>query len=322
MDLHETIAQNIMVKLIKDSMPLLEDGLKREKTIYKPMLKYVSNMFLVDLKFMLEDCSGAYFVQNIERLLKYYYLFYVSQLAIKLNNMFEFDWDKPEAVYFSLDWEALSKVRMGYTHGWKLVNNHIRPLFSHQNCLEMLNHDDHGNVYSYQEIEKIVKEMSSDDKLEFARSLEVWKCLYQEYVQDVVWTELRVDRPFSEELFNDIYELFKMIEFQFDQAQSRGNRAQEYKKWFEEFCKLFFLKKRGSLGYTLNIDEEYLIFISQLCIGEKSKIRLKTLFEEYEKRGLYFDKESKDKIVQLFERLNLIEKKSDSGDAQYVKSIL
>ncbi|QWQ96652.1 DNA phosphorothioation-dependent restriction protein DptG [Clostridioides difficile] len=37
---------------------------------------------------------------------------------------------------------------------------------------------------------------------------------------------------------------------------------------------------------------------------------------------MYFDRDSQSKVVELFEKLNIIEKKSDSGDAQYVRSIL
>ena len=46
------------------------------------------------------------------------------------------------------------------------------------------------------------------------------------------------------------------------------------------------------------------------------------LLHEFEKRGLLFDRESKKKIIELFERMNLLEKRSDSGDAQYVKYVL
>ena len=65
-----------------------------------------------------------------------------------------------------------------------------------------------------------------------------------------------------------------------------------------------------------------MLFFTKICIGEKEKIRLKKLWEELESRGLIFDEKSKMEIVKLFERINLLEKKSDSGDAQYVKSIL
>ena len=42
----------------------------------------------------------------------------------------------------------------------------------------------------------------------------------------------------------------------------------------------------------------------------------------YERRGLFFDRYSKEEIVNLLNTWNLIDKKSDSGDAQYVKQIL
>lgn len=51
-------------------------------------------------------------------------------------------------------------------------------------------------------------------------------------------------------------------------------------------------------------------------------MRLNELFDEFRKRGIYLDNQSQESIVEFYEKLNLIEKKSDSGDAQYVKGIL
>lgn len=62
---------------------------------------------------------------------------------------------------------------------------------------------------------------------------------------------------------------------------------------------------------------------TQIVLQENDgRIRLPKLFDEFDKRGLIFDRESKKKIVALFEKMNLLEKRSDSGDAQYVKSVL
>ena len=65
-----------------------------------------------------------------------------------------------------------------------------------------------------------------------------------------------------------------------------------------------------------------LILMTKICINNNERIKLKILFEEFELRGLFFDRDSKTKIIQLYEKLNLLEKKSDSGDAQYVRSVL
>ena len=65
-----------------------------------------------------------------------------------------------------------------------------------------------------------------------------------------------------------------------------------------------------------------LLFLTRLCIGNESKIRLKTLWDNLKLRGIVFDETSKLEITKLFEKINLIEKKSDSGDAQYIKSTI
>ena len=61
--------------------------------------------------------------------------------------------------------------------------------------------------------------------------------------------------------------------------------------------------------------------ITAICIKE-DKITLKDLFKEYERRGVFLDSYSQIEVIDLLGKLNLIDKKSDSGDAQYVKSIL
>ena len=63
-----------------------------------------------------------------------------------------------------------------------------------------------------------------------------------------------------------------------------------------------------------------LLFFTRLCVGKEDKIRLKTFWKRLERRGIFFDRKTKEEVVNLFEKINLLEKKSDSGDAQYVKS--
>ena len=72
----------------------------------------------------------------------------------------------------------------------------------------------------------------------------------------------------------------------------------------------------------LNLSEETLIFLTKVCIKDQEKMRLNDVFSEFECRGVFLDNHSKDEVMRYYEKLNLIEKKSDSGDAQYVKRIL
>jgi DNA phosphorothioation-dependent restriction protein DptG len=72
----------------------------------------------------------------------------------------------------------------------------------------------------------------------------------------------------------------------------------------------------------LTLTEETLIFLTKICIKDQEKMRLNDVFAEFEARGIFLENHSKAEVMRYYEKLNLIEKKSDSGDAQYVKRIL
>ena len=46
------------------------------------------------------------------------------------------------------------------------------------------------------------------------------------------------------------------------------------------------------------------------------KTPLNDVFKALEARGVFFDRITRDKVVDLFEQANVLEKLSDSGDAQ------
>ena len=72
----------------------------------------------------------------------------------------------------------------------------------------------------------------------------------------------------------------------------------------------------------LVLSEELLVLMTKVSVGDRKQVRLNELFDEFRNRGIYLDNQSQESIVEFYEKLNLIEKKSDSGDAQYVKGIL
>ena len=53
-----------------------------------------------------------------------------------------------------------------------------------------------------------------------------------------------------------------------------------------------------------------------------SAVLVDGLIKELERRGVYLDKDSRNRLIDFYQRLNVLEKKSDSGDALYVRSIL
>ncbi|MFI3210931.1 MAG: DNA phosphorothioation-dependent restriction protein DptG [Peptostreptococcaceae bacterium] len=312
---------NVMEILILNNLPELENIECRDKK-YKNICPSVSKLFRDDLDFLLTDYE--LFMKEFENLINYYYFFYISQFAIKMSKMFDADRHSIEEIYFNLDWESVSKTRESYIKGWKMLDSNLKPLFSNINTLEILNINNIEDGVDYIDMNNIIESFDDNERNIFYQSLKNIKDIYIKNVSGINWSEYKKSNQYDDSLKDEMYDLFKCIDYQFMTSPKSGRYKlyRAYKTYFEDFCKIDYLKRRGSLGYTLNINQEKLLFITKLSMKNKEKIKLKDLFEEYKKRGIYFDRDSQSKIIDLFEKLNIIEKKSDSGDAQYVRSIL
>lgn len=307
---------NIMYKLVLKSLPKLKD---KEISMgeYNCYLPYIKETFIEDFKFIITN--EELYKNSLKRFLEYYYMYYISQLAMKLNSFENADLSKPDALYYTLDWERTSKTRTAYQFGLEKINNSIKTLFSHAVVLELLNHNQIEESLGYKDLAEIFNNM---DENEINHELSELVNLYKNQVRDVPWDDFKFTCKCTDvNGFEKIYELFNMVSYQFDESQRwRANKS--YSNWYVKFLEKNFAKRRGPLGYNLNMTEDDIILMTKICIKDKGKMKLNNLMKEFEQRGIFFDMESNKKIVQLYEKLNLLEKKSDSGDAQYVRSVL
>lgn len=308
-------AENVLYRLVLKALPELKD---KEYPIneYHCYIPFVRELFINDLKFILS--SEELYKSSLKRFLEYYYMFYVSQLSMKLNKFEKADLNKADKLYYTLDWESTSKNRTSYQLGLEKLKGNVSTLFSHAITLEFLNYHRLQRQLGYVEL---FNEFS-DENEELQKNLESLIKTYKEHRHGVSWDEFSLKRESSgNRAYDKIYELFYAIEFQFSKT-SRGSSYDKYSNCFMKFVNNNFAKKRGQLGYMLNLKEEDIILMTKICINNKVRLKLNTLFEEFELRGISFDRDSKIKIIKLYEKLNLLEKKSDSGDAQYVRSVL
>jgi DNA phosphorothioation-dependent restriction protein DptG len=116
-----------------------------------------------------------------------------------------------------------------------------------------------------------------------------------------------------------VRQLFYAMRYQFEKSGRKGANT-DFSTWYKTFVQLNFVKTRGRLGNTLSLSKDYLLLFTELAILNtgKDKILLTTLWEELEIRGIHLDNQSKHEATQYFQKINALEKKSDSGDAQYV----
>lgn len=319
---------DLMSSLLFRSMPELIDAKVSSKG-YAFMIPEISDLFTQD--FMWLTTKSELFTQQVEKIIAYYYFFYVTQFAIRNEALFDPVEQGIRPIYFTFEEEErLSKTRVSYEYGWRTLEKSVGRLFSHINFLKMLNFATLKNEeitfyapLSYQKISGIVRKMTEEEQMVLEHEIDQ---LIEEYQQklsgDTKWMLMgTVPERYDLPSLNKMNHLFRMIDHQFNQT-SRSKPYNEYRQWFVHFCQKTFLKSRGRSGKMLILDTDYLLFMTKLMIKDENKIRLKKLFKEFEARGMIFDRDTQTAIVDYFEKLNLLEKKSDSGDAIYVKAFL
>ena len=303
---NEVQDEDVITKLILEGMDqadyLIDKRLNKNEDVYENKLTFITKLAYEDFKFL--STNKEFFLEYFERLVYFYYFYYLIQLCIKINKRFNVDYNKVEETYYLLDWEKAGKNRKSTLKGYKDIRSRGEDLWVNLNVIEHSNFLMGTENYNLVEIEEYFKSLEEDKIKEWIKEYKI--CTQQEY------NDIELD-------FNILMnEIIKSVSVKLSEP-GRGRRLFNN---VEEIGKLYFLKSRGgSYGYMFNLTQETVLMLTAICVKEE-KITLKALFEEYNKRGVFLDKESKELVVKFLEKLNLIDKKSDSGDAQYVKSIL
>ena len=310
---------NILEKLVFDSLESESNDVGISITNADCFLPYVKEVFGKDFETITKDTIA--YQNNINRFLAYYYMFYVSQLAVKLSKFEKGNRNEIEKIYLTLYEEVVTKVRPGYEYGWKYVKDKVSHMFSHSVVMEMLSHNVEGKHMDY--IAFYDRFNGSEDDEKVSNEINNIENKYMEWIPlDYSGCKHDEKNDGTCKTSNAMRRLFEVIDFQFING-GRRSHYNGYNKKYIEFVQKNFGKFRGIYGYTLSIHESDIVMFTRIILQEyDGRVRLAKLFDEFEKRGLLFDRESKKRIIALYEKMNLLEKRSDSGDAQYVKYIL
>lgn len=319
-EVFENKTGNVLSDLILDKLPQIAIKSESRKKKYKNFAEEITGVFNEDLKYLLK--GNREFCSQIVTILKFYYVVYILRSVGNLNNKFD-DKEIPP-IYFTFDWEKVSKGRIGYENGWCLVESAITSLRSHEICLNILNCSNDTNNYTYKEFKALVNEMNDDEKLETWENLTEVVGMYETAIRDQneYWTEYEFNSETDDDILIEVEKLYGLIHNHHSKVKNAIELSRRYYDWFFEFCRNNFLRNRGRNGMTLNLTEEYVILLTKLCIKDESKVRFQYIIKELERRGVYLDKDSTNRLIEFYERLNVLEKKSDSGDALYVRTIL
>lgn len=305
---------HIMETLILESLPsfTVVDNQKSDSEFM--LIPKLHELFKRDFLFI---CSDAQlFVENSQRLIELYLFLLCTQTVFMVKNGFCGTNDL-QPLYFFVEWEQISKSRQGYKQGWKMVEMKSEDLFAYTNLLQALNMTVNTDFRAnFMGIKAALELMSVDELNEFNMTLNI----VNEKIRSMLHLPDEGTLTNSFDPYISIAQLLETFKQAKDQGTSgRGTAFEKYQNNIKEIAKIQFLKPKGQLGSTLCLNEEWVIFLTKLCMGETKKIRLNDLWTEMERRSIHFDKYTKENIIAYYERINILEKKSDSGDAQYVR---
>lgn len=301
---YENSAYTIISHLIIDNLPELKK--KTITPLYINKLEYVTKVFKEDMTFALEHKD--FLNKNIENIFSYYYFYYTTQLSLKIFTE-ENTLDKCEEIYYLIESEIASKNRKTIENGYKRIKNNNKSLLYKVYTLEYINKllGTQGKIRP--ELIDYYNQLDKKEQIEFI-------AIFKQFIETYNKTTDNYEAVPSDDFENlMIYFYKKLLEIKDQSPNSR------FSSYFEDIGKKYFLKRGGRYGNILSLSQEMLLTITTLCVKEE-KIKLKDLFERYEERGIYFDNTSKSEVVSLLTKLNYIDKKSDSGEAQYVRRLL
>ena len=287
---------------------------------YKRVVEFLTPLFNKDFAFVVS--SPEHIRDYIGLLFDFYYFMYVSQSYLQLVRFTEGERNNVYPLYFCLEWEKTSSVRDCCDKGWRTLSNMTKYLFPHAATLEVLNAmgeiDEDVYCYDYIDLGEMVSsseitDIEISEKIVFITN--ELKKASQLSLDDIVLNHS--ERGLTADAVRYLFDTMNAIAY----CPSRKRAGKGYGDNFKNIYSKF-IKYRGRLGNILNISEEMLIFLTKLAINNNKKMRLNDVFKEFEKRGVFFDDASKDCIASYYEKLNLIDKKSDSGDSKYVRRII
>ncbi len=272
-----------------------------------PYLPPQAEAFKADLHYLLS--KQHYFLAHLTHFLRFYVFIYTCQMALSINSWKDGEPQKLKDCYFILDNEKASKERsMLRERGCKQVEKGIEFLFPVLAMNESLQDKEQGIVPLWALYPQI-----ADDALSqlVAYAGDFAKDRGLQFTPSYITT---VDEALAA--------LLELSKLQFGKNESRSAAGNKFINFTKSALCSNFTRTRGSAGKVFVIDQEYLLLLTNLAIGERGKLRLHELIIEFQKRGVFFDRESQGALVEFYERLGNVERLSDSGDAVYVKATI
>ena len=191
-------------------------------------------------------------------------------------------------------------------------------MFGKSQTLDILNSVLGGKVGFYPDIFDKLNETPFEDNKEACEEL---LKLYQKEKREVFSNRISEDGSIDEiEIsLNDYSSFVETLEELCTGLQSPSYVSRMRKKVIDLLSIRFLQSRRGN--FVLVLDNEMLTFLIAL-FTKGNKVKLDDMYKRFNNYGIHFNRYSRLAIEDYLLKLNLLDRKSDSGEAQYVRVVL
>ncbi len=269
-----------------------------------PYLPFLRELFIEDLDFIAS--KPKYFIENITDFLKLYAFLYTAQLTLNLS---EWRAGAPTAkpCYFILDTEKASDERSYVkSYGYRQLAKNFDKIFPYLAMNESL-----------QDPASVKQPLWSINCLEDTEGVLDALNAYALAFKDE--RQLGIDIKEASSVADAVDNLLGLFYAQFGRSETRHEVNVHFCKAIESELCGHFVQNRGRAGRVLVFNQDYILLLTNIVIGNRVRLRFHELLKEFEARGVFFDKQTQKVLVNFYERIGNVERMSDSGDAVYVR---
>ncbi|MCG9781340.1 DNA phosphorothioation-dependent restriction protein DptG [Vibrio brasiliensis] len=301
----------------RELLTTLENKLEPNKTSPKtehPYLPELTQAFRQDFKFL--SSRPKYLLNEFESFLSFYAFTYTSQLSLSLPDWRTGKEPKAKPLYFIMDHERASKERTYLKkYGYQLMSESFIRLFPMLTMLEMLQPSKGGKETLKVPLWEISRRIQESKFEHIEKHLKQFAFAFKK--KRGIPGEMKGASSALDWLEN----ILSLSEAQFKFGGKKG-LDDKYASSVEKIMAAPFIQSRGRSGRVLVLNQDYLILLTNLVVGEKDKLRFHELITAFEQRGIFVDKQTEQELIKFYERIGNVERMSDSGDAVYVRKTI
>ena len=316
-------SSNLFTDILKCALAN-NDNNRSDRLVRYNIKSYILQMFSDDFNWLINQ-EDSIRIKYLPLFLHFYICFSIIQSIMSLSPDNKNISNSPELFYFILSSEkSISQNAEAVVYGWpqKITFPKIlEKLLGRIQALDIANKCLENSVAGfYPEILNKLKETPFEvNKVNCEKILANYqkdkRALLENRKTEVSIPDDDIDTSI------DSYEMFLNKLFLLCVRFQSSNYESRLKKKVLNLFSIRFLQNHRKSGYILSLDNEMLIFlIAMITKGKKTK--LDDLYKLFKNYGICFNINTRRKIEDILLKLNILDRKSDSGEAQYVGIIL